>query len=62
MKSTHKIRITPLCANYHVHHKHGELYLEGLSFSQIKLDFIALIVLALITLPLAAWLFRNRLS
>jgi len=49
----HEIRITPLCENYPIHHKHRELYLEGASFSQIKLDFIPLIVLALITLPLA---------
>ena len=38
------------------------VYLEGAQFSQVKYDFIPMIVLAVITLPLAAWLFRNRLS
>ncbi|WP_111895554.1 ABC transporter permease [Acinetobacter sp. MB5] len=37
------------------------VYLEGATFSQVKWDFIPMIILATITLPLAAWLFRNRL-
>ncbi|KYQ70921.1 antibiotic ABC transporter permease [Acinetobacter pragensis] len=38
------------------------VYLEGAHFSQVKYDFVPMLVLALVTLPLAAWLFRNRLS
>ena len=38
------------------------VYLEGATFSQVKWDFVPMFVLAMITLPLAAWLFRNRLS
>ena len=38
------------------------VYLEGAGFSQVKWDFLPMLILALITLPLAAWLFRNRLS
>ena len=38
------------------------VYLEGASFAQVKWDFLPMLILAIITLPLAAWLFRNRLS
>jgi ABC-2 type transport system permease protein len=38
------------------------VYLEGAGFSQIAIDFIPLLVVMAVTLPLAAWLFRSRLS
>lgn len=38
------------------------VYLEGAGLIDIWREFIPLLVLAAITLPLAAWLFRNRLS
>lgn len=38
------------------------VYLEGASFAQVKWDFVPMLILAVITLPLTAWLFRNRLS
>ncbi|MHC3124328.1 ABC transporter permease [Acinetobacter sp. GN11] len=38
------------------------VYLEGASFAQVKFNFIPMIILGVVTLPLAAWLFRNRLS
>lgn len=38
------------------------VYLEGAEFSDMAFDFVPLLVMAAITLPLAAWLFRNRLS
>ncbi|MVW72599.1 ABC transporter permease [Bordetella sp. 15P40C-2] len=38
------------------------VYLEGAGFTDVALDFIPLLVMAAITLPLAAWLFRNRLT
>ena len=38
------------------------VYLEGAGFSQVKWDFLPMLILAVITLPLAAWLFKNRLS
>ena len=38
------------------------VYLEGVGFAQVKWDFVPMLILAIITLPLAAWLFRNRLS
>ncbi len=38
------------------------VYLEGANFTQVQFNFIPMIILGLITLPLAAWLFRNRLS
>lgn len=37
------------------------VYLEDATFSQVKWNFVPMLVLAIITLPLAAWLFRNRL-
>lgn len=38
------------------------IYLEGAGLSDIAFDFVPLGVVSMITLPLAAWLFRNRLS
>ncbi|MFC3902472.1 ABC-2 type transport system permease protein [Acinetobacter marinus] len=38
------------------------VYLEDAGFAQVKWDFVPMLVLAIITLPLAAWLFRHRLS
>jgi ABC-2 type transport system permease protein len=38
------------------------VYLEGAGLTDVALDFIPLLVVGAITLPLAAWLFRNRLS
>lgn len=38
------------------------VYLEGAGFRDVALEFIPLVALAVVTLPLAAWLFRNRLS
>lgn len=38
------------------------VYLEGATFAQVKWDFLPMFLLAILTLPLAAWLFRNRLS
>lgn len=38
------------------------VYLEGASLDQVKWNFVPMLVLAVLTLPLAAWLFRNRLS
>ncbi|WP_138466995.1 ABC transporter permease [Poseidonocella sp. HB161398] len=38
------------------------VYLEGAGLSDIAFDFVPLLCIAAVTLPLAAWLFRNRLS
>jgi len=38
------------------------VYLEGAGLADVGFEFIPLLVLAAVTLPLAAWLFRNRLS
>lgn len=38
------------------------VYLEGAGFIDIWRDFIPLLAMGVISLPLAAWLFRNRLS
>lgn len=38
------------------------VYLEGASFMQVAWNFVPMLILTCITLPLAAWLFRNRLS
>jgi ABC-2 type transport system permease protein len=38
------------------------VYLEGATFADVAFNFVPLLVVAAITLPLAAWLFRNRLS
>lgn len=38
------------------------VYLEGAGFRDIAFDFVPMLVISAITLPLAAWLFRNRLS
>ncbi|ERK16296.1 ABC transport system, permease component YbhR [Pantoea sp. AS-PWVM4] len=37
------------------------VYLEGAGFADIAFDFIPMLALAVVTMPLAAWLFRNRL-
>ena len=38
------------------------IYLEGATFADIGLNFIPMILVAAVTLPAAAWLFRNKLS
>jgi len=38
------------------------VYLEGAGLAEVGLEFIPLLLLAAVTLPLAAWLFRNRMS
>ncbi|WP_114238264.1 ABC transporter permease [Dyella sp. C9] len=38
------------------------VYLEGAGLADVATDFIPLLVIAAVTLPLAAWLFRHRLS
>ncbi len=38
------------------------VYLEGAGLRDVAVDFVPLLVLMAITLPLAAWLFRHRLS
>lgn len=38
------------------------VYLEGAGLTDVAPDFIPLLVIGAITLPLAAWLFRHRLS
>lgn len=38
------------------------VYLEGAGLSGIAFDFVPMLVIACITMPLAAWLFRNRLA
>ena len=38
------------------------VYLEGAGLPDIAFDFLPLFVVASITMPLAAWLFRNRLA
>jgi ABC-2 type transport system permease protein len=38
------------------------IYLEGAGLSDIAFDFVPLAAITAVSLPLAAWLFRNRLS
>ncbi|CAN5292683.1 ABC transporter permease [soil metagenome] len=38
------------------------VYLEGAGFSDIAFNFVPLLAVTAVTLPLAAWLFRNRLA
>lgn len=38
------------------------VYLEGASLADVAVNFVPMLVMAAITLPLAAWLFRNRLA
>ena len=38
------------------------VYLEGAGLRDVAIDFVPLVCIAAVTLPLAAWLFRNRLS
>ncbi len=38
------------------------VYLEGATFADVAFNFVPLLAVAAVTLPLAAWLFRNRLS
>ncbi len=38
------------------------VYLEGAGLREVAFDFVPMLAVAAVTLPLAAWLFRNRLS
>lgn len=38
------------------------VYLEGATFNDVAFNFLPLLAVAALTLPLAAWLFRNRLA
>jgi ABC-2 type transport system permease protein len=38
------------------------VYLEGAGFTDIWFDFVPLLAMMAITVPHAAWLFRNRLT
>jgi ABC-2 type transport system permease protein len=38
------------------------VYLEGAGLREIGFDFVPMLCIAGVTLPLAAWLFRNRLT
>lgn len=38
------------------------VYLEGAGLGDVAIDFLPLLVVASVTLPLAAWLFRHRLA
>jgi ABC-2 type transport system permease protein len=38
------------------------VYLEGAGLAEVGTDFVPMLLVAAVTLPLAAWLFRNRLS
>ena len=38
------------------------IYLEGAGFADIAFDFVPLLAVMAVTLPLAAWLFRHRLT
>lgn len=38
------------------------VYLEGAGIADVAFDFVPLLAVAAVTLPLAAWLFRNRLA
>ncbi len=38
------------------------VYLEGAGLREVAFDFVPMLAMAAVTLPLAAWLFRNRLS
>ena len=38
------------------------IYLEGCTLADVAFNFVPMIILAAITLPLAAWLFRNKIS
>jgi ABC-2 type transport system permease protein len=38
------------------------VYLEGAGLHEVAFDFVPLLCVAAVTLPFAAWLFRNRLA
>jgi ABC-2 type transport system permease protein len=38
------------------------VYLEGVGFGTVSIDLLPMVVIAAVTLPLASWLFRNRLA
>ena len=38
------------------------VYLEGAGLADVAADFIPMLAVAAVTLPLAAWLFRNRFA
>ena len=38
------------------------VYLEGAGLAQVAIDFLPFVLIASLTLPLAAWMFRNRLA
>ena len=38
------------------------VYIEGASLSMIASDFIPMLIVAAVTMPLAAWMFRHKLG
>jgi len=50
--------VNPLCFGSDLGQR---FYLEGATFNRIKMDFVPMLVMAIISLPLAVWLFRNCL-
>lgn len=38
------------------------VYIEGASLSMIAYDFIPMLIVAAVTMPLAAWMFRHKLG
>ncbi|MCF0155595.1 MAG: ABC transporter permease, partial [Veillonella sp.] len=36
------------------------IYLEGAGLSDVAFDFVPMLAVAVVTLPIAAWLFRNK--
>lgn len=38
------------------------VYIEGTSLSMIAYDFIPMLIVAAVTMPLAAWMFRHKLG
>ena len=39
-----------------------QIYLEAAGFGQLFPEMLAMLVIAGVTLPIAAWMFRNRLA
>ena len=38
------------------------VYLEGAGLAEVAINYPPMIILTFITMPIAAWLFRNRLT
>ena len=61
-KAREKLRRDPIKAMRFAIDGVRRVYIEGASLSMIASDFIPMLIVAAVTMPLAAWMFRHKLG